>query len=72
MADFDIMSELLIDNGDHFFSTFFAAVCSVLTANSTNTTKYHPQTDVQMVRRNSTIESRLRNCVSQYETHFAT
>jgi transposase InsO family protein len=55
---------LLTDNGTQFVSKFFQTVCRLLGVKQVFTTAYHPQTNGQYERFNSTILSALSHNIS--------
>ena len=59
-------SYVLSDNGKQFASKFFLDVCRMVGAKNFFTTTYHPQTNGQVERYNSTIVQALRHFVSDH------
>ena len=57
---------VLSDNGPQFTARFFRETCRILGANNWYTTTYHPRTNGQVERYNSTIVRALRHYISDH------
>ena len=62
--------KLLTDNGSQFTSSFFLAVCKILSIESVFTTAYHPQTNGQGERFNRTLFSTLRHYLADNQREW--
>ena len=58
---------LISDNAKQFAAKFFQAVCSLLGISNMFTSTYHPQTNGQVERYNSTILAMLRFYVNEHQ-----
>lgn len=67
MARFGILSKVLTDKGSQFASKFFAALCKELNVKMVATVEYQPQADRLVESFISTLISRLRHCVAEYQ-----
>lgn len=70
VASYCIPSIIITDKGPPFVSKFFVAVCNTLVWKTITTTAYHPQTNGQAKRLNSTVISQMCHYVSEYQTDW--
>lgn len=66
ISNLSIPTTVLTDNGSHFTSMFFQAVCVELPITPQTTMEYHPQTNGQVERYTSTIVSPQTHYVAEH------